>query len=224
MKQSEALKYLKSELTFLKPETRKAIETLHPELVDIDDECKRKGLLFHLNELKDWKPGTMSPIKTPEHYEAWIELIENMKEDKDPNLDILSRFSIYKYDDDNDTIYLADVFVGEHIRGKGKGRQILKVVDEIARLFEAKYICLKVKKATSAYEWYKRNGYEYHMDDGDYVWMKKKVTKKQNKHKFWKPTKEQLDALEVSATYETCIGNRDHLLDLLSDLRVIYGD
>lgn len=218
MNKNSALKYLKEKLNFLNPETKEAIEVLHPELRESDDEKKRKGLIFHLEELRDWKVGTMSPIKTKEHYDAWIEMLERMKEEGDPFQNIISRFSIHKYDDDKDTIFLSGVYVGEDIREKGYGSKILEVVDEVARLFDAKFICLKVMKASCAYDWYKRHGYNYHMDDGDYVWMKKEVKER------WKPTKNQMDALEVASLYEVPLKNRECLVELLNCLKEQYGD
>lgn len=45
-----------------------------------DDEKIRKGLVHHLQELREWKVGEMVPIKTPEHYDAWITYLEMQKE------------------------------------------------------------------------------------------------------------------------------------------------
>ena len=47
-----------------------------------DDEKIRKGLIQHLKELRNWKAGTMSPIKVPAHYDAWITYLEKQKEQK----------------------------------------------------------------------------------------------------------------------------------------------
>lgn len=175
MDKRAALIYLQKELTYLNPFTREAIETLHPELKDSENEGIRKGLLHHLEDLKDWRPGKSVPIKTPEHYDAWIKYLEDMKEEPDPFNNIISRFSIHKYDDDSDTIFLSDVYVGEDIRGKGNGTKILKVVDTIAKKMGAKCICLKVLSNSMVEDWYKNNGYCYHMSDGEYNWLKKYV-------------------------------------------------
>ena len=51
-----------------------ALQTLIPELCE--DEKAGKGLIYHLRELREWKVGTMSPIKTKEHYDAWIAYLE----------------------------------------------------------------------------------------------------------------------------------------------------
>ena len=85
------------------------------------------------------------------------------------------RFSIYRYEDDQDTIYLADVFVGPDIRGKGRGNEILKTADGIAKIMGAKSICLKVKKDSIARGWYERHGYKKIEDARQFVWMKKEI-------------------------------------------------
>lgn len=81
MTRDEALKTVR-ELA-LSPKVYDALNTLIP---DFEEETKeerlRKGLLHHLKELSEWKVGTMSPIRTPEHYEAWIKYLEGINEDK----------------------------------------------------------------------------------------------------------------------------------------------
>ena len=44
-----------------------------------DDEKIRKGLIQHLKELRNWKVGTLSPIKVPAHYDAWITYLEKQQ-------------------------------------------------------------------------------------------------------------------------------------------------
>ena len=75
----------------------------------------------------------------------------------------------------SDSIVFSDVYVGEDIRGKGNGTKILKVVDTIAKKMGAKCICLKVLSNSMSENWYKNNGYCYHMSDGEYNWLKKYV-------------------------------------------------
>lgn len=89
--------------------------------------------------------------------------------------DALTRFSIYRYDDDKGTIYLAGVYVSESIRGKGYGNEILSVADQIAKIMNAHTICLKVKKDIEARNWYSRHGYCEIEEEGDYIWMKKNI-------------------------------------------------
>ena len=53
-----------------------------PELKESEDEKIRKGLIRHLEELRDWKVDTMVPIKVSSHYDAWITWLEKQKEQK----------------------------------------------------------------------------------------------------------------------------------------------
>jgi hypothetical protein len=55
-----------------------------------DDEKIRKGLIQHLKELRNWKAGTMSPIKVPAHYDAWITYLEKQQEQK-PNIELIQK-------------------------------------------------------------------------------------------------------------------------------------
>lgn len=56
------------------------LECVLPELKESDDERIRKGLIQHLKELRNWKAGTMSPIKVPAHYDAWITYLEKQND------------------------------------------------------------------------------------------------------------------------------------------------
>lgn len=87
-------------------------------------------------------------------------------------------FAIYKYSDDNDTYYLASVFVDESRRGEGLGNVILSTAEDIAEKANVKTMRLKAKTGSFAHNWYKRYGY---MDIGidetapSYTWMKKNL-------------------------------------------------
>ena len=86
------------------------------------------------------------------------------------------RFAIYKYDDDDDTIYLSNVFVKEDSRRHGYGNEILTAAEDYARKFNASTICLKVLSGSDVHRWYKRHGYEDIEKDEEergYMWMKK---------------------------------------------------
>jgi predicted GNAT family N-acyltransferase len=167
MNKKEAFDYIKSNLTFLNPKTREAIETLHPELKESTDVVVNN--LIHFIDMN-------APKGDKERYLKWI----NEQYDDKMEIDNLSRFSIYKYDDDKSTIYLSDVFVGEKIRQMGNGNNILSVVDKIGNYFGAKYICLKVKKESFAQKWYMRHGFKKYIDDGDYIWMRKEIPENEN--------------------------------------------
>ena len=84
MTREEALKTVR-ELA-LSPKAYDAFKTLIPDFEEeSEEEILKKGLIHHLKELSEWRVGTMSPIKTPEHYDAWIKYLEGIKEDK-PNV------------------------------------------------------------------------------------------------------------------------------------------
>ena len=88
------------------------------------------------------------------------------------------RFAIYRYFDDNTTIYLSNVFVNEKFRQQGLGNKILEMTDELARRFGASYIILKVLDNSFAKSWYERHGYVEHSkpkNQKGYIWMIKNV-------------------------------------------------
>lgn len=66
-------KYLKSGNAGVIAEN--TIKKAFPELAESEDERIRNGLLSHLRELREYK-GTNPPIKTPEHYSAWVAWLE----------------------------------------------------------------------------------------------------------------------------------------------------
>ena len=90
------------------------------------------------------------------------------------------RFAVYKYDDDNDTIYLSNVFVKEDSRRQGYGNEILASAEDYANRLGASVICLKVLSGSDVHRWYKRHGYEDLEKDEEergYMWMKKELKK-----------------------------------------------
>lgn len=90
------------------------------------------------------------------------------------------RFAVYKYDDDNDTIYLSNVFVKEDSRRQGYGNEILTSAEEYANRLGVSVICLKVLSGSDVHRWYKRHGYEDLEKDEEergYMWMKKDLKK-----------------------------------------------
>ncbi len=80
-KRKEALKAAKLLYTYsgTDEEFKKGLLKTFPEL-ESEDERTRKGLLYHLKELKEWKVGEMSPIKTSGSYDAWISYLEKQKD------------------------------------------------------------------------------------------------------------------------------------------------
>ena len=51
-----------------------------PELQESEDEKIRKSLIRHLDILRGWTPGDISPIKVKEYYDAWIAWLEKQGE------------------------------------------------------------------------------------------------------------------------------------------------
>lgn len=88
------------------------------------------------------------------------------------------RFAMYQYVDDPEIIYLSNVFVKPEYRGIGLGDGILNAADRIAKDKGTNIIFLKVKKGSSAHNWYKRHGYvddEPDEENKTMIWMKKEV-------------------------------------------------
>lgn len=88
------------------------------------------------------------------------------------------RFAIYRYFDDDSTIYLSNVFVNEKFRQQGLGNKILEMADESAKRLGAFAIILKVLDNSFAKSWYERHGYTEHSrfkNQKGYVWMIKVV-------------------------------------------------
>lgn len=90
------------------------------------------------------------------------------------------RFALYMYDDDENTMYLSNIFVKRSERNQGLGDSILMSADELARRVNAKQIILTVKDDSFMHNWYKRRGYEDLEDNYErrgYVWMIKHLNK-----------------------------------------------
>lgn len=88
------------------------------------------------------------------------------------------RFAIYRYDDDRETIYLSNVFVGKEHRKNGLGNIILNAADKVAKKLKANIICLKVRQDSFVHDWYGRHGYtDLSVDDEEpqFIWMSKSV-------------------------------------------------
>lgn len=83
------------------------------------------------------------------------------------------RFALYLYDDDKDTIYLANLDVYKNSQHQGIGNKVLNFAIEESIRFKVKSILLKCLKTSWVYEWYLRHGFKYHSLDKDsrYVWL-----------------------------------------------------
>lgn len=93
-------------------------------------------------------------------------------------LDKSFRFALYMYDDDEDTMYLSNIFVKKSERNQGLGDYILMSADELAKRVKAKQIILTVKDDSFMHNWYKRRDYkdlEINQDRPGYIWMIKNL-------------------------------------------------
>lgn len=88
------------------------------------------------------------------------------------------RFAMYIYDDDDETIYLSNVYVDPIARGTNLGNRILKLADQEAKKYGADTIFLNVLKNSWVHGWYERHGFSDYGDneeDERYIWMIKHV-------------------------------------------------
>jgi GNAT superfamily N-acetyltransferase len=99
--------------------------------------------------------------------------------------DLRTRFAFYTYKDEEDVLYLSNVFVEETSRNKGFGTKILAAAEKVAEILGAINIRLKVKQNSPANAWYRKNGYGYMTFEGDYDWLEKTLEYlKPNKQKW----------------------------------------
>lgn len=85
------------------------------------------------------------------------------------------RFVIYWYTDNCTECILSDVKVKSFYRKIGYGNLLLIKAIQIAKERGFETMCLRVLKDSWMYDWYKRNGFNYHSHFGDYVWMIKNL-------------------------------------------------
>ena len=87
-------------------------------------------------------------------------------------------FALYRYSDESDIIYLANVKVFEEYRGRGFGNLLLNVARSEAFKFGARILCLKCNPCLWVYEWYLRKGFKYlkYDEKTKFVWLKYDLT------------------------------------------------
>ncbi len=95
-----------------------------------------------------------------------------------------TRFAFYTYKDENDVLYLSNVFVEETSRNKGFGTKILAAAEKVAETIGATNILLKVKQNSPANTWYRKHGYKFMALEEDYDWLKKTL-------EYQKPSKQE---------------------------------
>lgn len=86
--------------------------------------------------------------------------------------------SVYWYNDDPTTIYLAGLSVNIEVRKQGLGTLLQEIREDIGRKMAAKTACLSVNKDSWMYEWYIRRGYksfENGINEDNNLWMKKSL-------------------------------------------------
>jgi GNAT superfamily N-acetyltransferase len=106
--------------------------------------------------------------------------------------DLRTRFAFYTYknEEDDDVLYLSNVFVEETSRNKGFGTKILMAAEKVAETLGAIRICLKVKQDSPANAWYRKHGYGYIAFEGDYDWLEKTL-------EYMKPVKSEWSEEEI---------------------------
>ena len=98
--------------------------------------------------------------------------------------DLRTRFAFYTYKDEDDALYLSNLFVEEASRNKGFGAKILKAAEKVAETIGASRICLKVKQGSPANVWYRKHGYGYMTFEDGYDWLEKNL-------EYVKPNKQE---------------------------------
>jgi len=97
--------------------------------------------------------------------------------------DLRTRFAFYTYKDEDDVLYLSNVFVEETSRNKGFGTKILAAAEKVAETLGVIIIRLKVKQNSSANAWYRKHGYSFMAFEDDYDWLEKTL-------EYMKPVKQ----------------------------------
>jgi hypothetical protein len=80
---------------------------------------------------------------------------------------------LYWYNDDPLTIYLAGLKVKSKYRERGIATQLQKMRESMGLILGGEFFCLRVKKHSWMYEWYKRRGYIDWVEKKNYIWMRK---------------------------------------------------
>ena len=87
--------------------------------------------------------------------------------------DLRTRFAFYTYKDEDNVLYLSNVFVEETSRNKGFGTKILAAAEKVAETIGATNIRLKVKQDSLANAWYRKHGYNHMSVEDGYDWLEK---------------------------------------------------
>ena len=89
----------------------------------------------------------------------------------------IAKASLYKYLDDDSTIYLSNLYVNPNLRNRGIGTRLQVIREELGRAINARFVCLLVEKNSWMHDWYVRRGYMdfVNHDNPDFIWMIKSL-------------------------------------------------
>lgn len=166
------------------------LKSIHPQLKSEwsdEDEGELQNAIDALEFL-----GKKGTYKSESGYDAalkaasWLKLFRlqpksEWNEDFEEE-DLRTRFAFYTYKDEDDVLYLSNVFVEETSRNKGFGTKILAAAEKVAEILDATSIRLKVKQDNPANVWYWKHGYNYMTSEDGYDWLEKNL-------KYLKPKK-----------------------------------
>ena len=138
------------------------------KIVSIDEH----GYNYNLSHLGDTVSGGAIGFAFENEYELAEQQPAEWSEDYRDE-DLRTRFAFYTYKDEDDALYLSNVFVEETSRNKGFGTKILAAAEKVAETIGAINIRLKVKQDSQANAWYRKHGYGYMAFEGDHDWLEK---------------------------------------------------
>lgn len=84
-------------------------------------------------------------------------------------------YCICQYNDEPDTLYVAELFVPKDKRKNGLGDKAIQEAEMIAKAKGAKWLKLSVRRWSWKYDWYKRKGFHPFCTKTFIVWMEKEI-------------------------------------------------
>ena len=122
-------------------------------------------------------------VKTPDGYNVpSVARFIPAKQEQPDNWDkqyqednLQTRFAFYTYKDEDNALYLSNVFVEKTRRCKGLGTKILQAAEKVAETIGAPSIRLKVEQNSIANNWYRKHGYGYLASEDKYDWLEKNL-------------------------------------------------
>ena len=77
--------------------------------------------------------------------------------------------------EDDEYVFICELFILEELRGKGLGKELLKEAEQIGKDYNKTTALLKVEKIDKLVDYYKEAGYEQYDEDEHYIYMKKEL-------------------------------------------------